>query len=333
MKPIKIAVIAGEVSGDLLAGDLIRKLKRTIHEPISLIGIGGDSLKQEGLVSLFDFSELSIMGIVQVIRNLPLYMWRIYQTVEFIVSSQPDVLLIVDSPDFTHRVAKRVRKRLSSLFIVNYVCPSVWAWRAERARDMCSYIDHVLAILPFEPEIMNKLGGPSTTFTGHPLSNNSMLLEIREKQKQRISSDQKRILLLPGSRTKEIARILPIFGKAVKSLLERNSSFKVSLVTIRSQEELVRKIVSRWDVKPEIVVGEEGKKKVFAQCDAAMATSGTVVLELALCGIPVVSVYKSDWIVNLLSQYIKIWTCALPNLIVDYPIVPEYFNRMIRSEA
>ncbi|MFV0256003.1 MAG: lipid-A-disaccharide synthase, partial [Candidatus Liberibacter solanacearum] len=178
MSSVKIAVIAGEISGDLLAGDLIKSLKEMIPDPISLVGVGGSSLQKEGLVSLFDFSELSIIGIMQVIKHLPRFIWRINQTVELIVSSKPDVLLIVDNPDFTHRVAKRIRKRLPQLSIVNYVCPSVWAWREGRARNMRSYIDHVISILPFEAEVMRRLEGPSTIFVGHPLSADSTVLEV-----------------------------------------------------------------------------------------------------------------------------------------------------------
>ncbi|MBL0848701.1 MAG: lipid-A-disaccharide synthase [Candidatus Liberibacter ctenarytainae] len=335
MNSIKIAVIAGEISGDILAGNLIKHLKEMTLDPISLVGVGGSSLQREGLVSLFDFSELSIMGITQVIRHLPRLIWRIQQTVESIISYKPDILLIVDSPDFTHRVAKRIRNRLPNLPIVNYVCPSVWAWRAGRARDMRAYIDQVLAILPFEAESMRRLEGPPTIFVGHPLSNDATILEVYAHQKnKKIASDSKRrILLLPGSRAKEISRVLPIFGDAMRSLLKRNPSFTMSLVTVPSQENLIRQMVDGWDICPEIIVDEKEKKRAFIECDAAMAVSGTVILELALCGIPVVSVYKSEWIVNLLSNYIKVWTCALPNLIVDYPVVPEYFNNMIRCES
>ncbi|AKK20108.1 lipid-A-disaccharide synthase [Candidatus Liberibacter africanus] len=335
MNSLKIAVIVGEISGDLLAGDLIKRIKEMVPSPVDLVGVGGDSLKKEGLVSLFDFSELSVMGIMQVIRHLPRFILRINQTVELIVSSQPDVLLIVDNPDFTHRVAKRVRKKLPNIPIVNYVCPSVWAWREGRAHAMCAYINQVISILPFEKEAMQRLGGPYTTFVGHPLSSNSSVLKIYNQQSKRHnnSSQQKTILLLPGSRAKEISKILPVFEQAVRSLVLRNPSIKFALVTVPSQENLVRTIVSKWDIAPEIIFDIEKKEKVFMKCDAAIAASGTVILELALCGIPVVSIYKSDWIVNLLSFYIKTWTAALPNLIVDYPLVPEYFNNMIRSEA
>ncbi|MEG8099056.1 lipid-A-disaccharide synthase [Candidatus Liberibacter brunswickensis] len=335
MSCLKVAVVVGEISGDLLAGDLIKYLKEIVNCPVHLIGVGGDALRKEGLVSLFDFSELSVIGFMQVIKHLPRFILRINQTVELIVSSKPDVLLIVDNPDFTHRVAKRVRKKIPNIPIINYVCPSVWAWRENRAYEMRKYVDQVLSILPFEKEVMKKLDGPPTAYVGHPLSSNSSVLKIysQKNKNHNTHSEHKTILLLPGSRAKEISKILPFFEQSMLFLIKRDPSMKFSLVTLPSQKNLVSRIVSKWDIPPEIIVDTDKKEKAFIECDAAIAVSGTVVLELALCGIPMVAVYKSDCIVNLLSFYIKTWTASLPNLIVDYPLVPEYFNNMIRSEA
>ncbi|AGA64045.1 Lipid-A-disaccharide synthase [Liberibacter crescens BT-1] len=335
---VKIAIIAGEESGDFLGGDLIRALKNIVPIPITLVGVGGNSLKKEGLVSLFDISEISVMGITSVIKRLPRLLFLIHKTIQAIVSAKPDLLIIVDSPDFTHRVAKGVRNKLPVLPIINYVCPSVWAWRQERARKMISYIDHILALFPFEPEVMYKLKGPVTTFIGHPLSSCSDVIRVgnRQEDKKISNCSNKRILLLPGSRTKEIVNILPVFRETMNFLLERNASLSFGLVTIPSREQLLRRMILSWDKKPEIIVGrKEEKWQAFAEADAALATSGTVVFELALCSIPVVSVYKLDWIVNVLnlSKYITTWTCALPNLIIDYPAIPEYFNEAIRYGA
>ncbi|MGX1257518.1 lipid A disaccharide synthetase [Sinorhizobium fredii] len=214
----RLAIIAGEVSGDLLGADLVRALRGRIDGAIELVGVGGDGLEAEGLVSLFDYSELSIMGFSQVLARLPKLLLRIRQTARAIVAARPDALIIIDSPDFTHRVARRVRAALPDLPIIDYVCPSVWAWKPERAPRMLGYVDHVLAVLPFEPEVMAKLGGPPTTYVGHRLASDANLLAVREHRRQRQQARQgdrtKACLLLPGSRASEISRLLPVFDEA-----------------------------------------------------------------------------------------------------------------------
>lgn len=334
MNPLKIAVIAGEVSGDLLGGDLIAALKQRYAGPVELIGVGGEALEAEGLSSLFDYSELSIMGITQVLARLPRMISLIRQTADAIIAARPDALLIIDSPDFTHRVAKRVRKALPNLPVINYVCPSVWAWKEYRAKAMLSYVDHVLAVLPFEPEVMARLGGPKTSFVGHRLASDPNLLRVRAERQERGTPPEgapRTIMLLPGSRGFEIRSLLPVFGQSMQELAARNAGLRFVLPTVPKREALVREMIAEWSLKPEVVVGDEGKWKAFSQADAAMAASGTVILELALAGVPVVSTYKTDLLIKLLAGRIKIWTAALPNLIADYVIVPEYINEVVRS--
>lgn len=332
-RPLKIAVVAGEVSGDLLGGDLIAALKRQYDGPVDLIGVGGDALEAQGLSSLFDYSELSIMGFTQVLSRLPRMISLIRQTSAAIIAARPDLLLIIDSPDFTHRVAKRVRAALPGLPVVDYVCPSVWAWKEYRAKAMLGYVDHVLAVLPFEPEVMRRLGGPQTTFIGHRLATEPSLLSVRAARQARGAQPigaQRTIMLLPGSRGAEIRKLLPVFGEAMQELTARNGPMRFVLPTVSRRETLVRDMVSSWALKPEIVVGDEGKWRAFAEADAAMAASGTVILELALAGVPTVSAYKTDWLIKLLAGRIKVWTAALPNLIADYAVVPEYINEVVR---
>lgn len=334
---LKLAVIAGEVSGDLLGADLVKALRPLVKGELSLIGVGGEGLEAEGLSSLFDYSELSIMGISQVLARLPKLILRIRQTARAIVAAKPDILVIIDSPDFTHRVARIVRESLPDLPIVNYVCPSVWAWKPERAVKMRPYVDHVLAVLPFEPEVMQRLGGPPTTYVGHRLATDTNVLAVRERQIEKraasVSLDSATCLLLPGSRGSEISRLLPAFGETVEELHGRHPDMRFLLPTVPRQENLVRQITASWPVKPEITVGAVAKWKAFAEADAAVAASGTVILELALAGIPVVSTYKADWIIRLMHKRIKIWTAAIPNLVADYAIVPEYLNEAIRAGA
>ncbi|MBP1845957.1 lipid-A-disaccharide synthase [Rhizobium petrolearium] len=332
-RALKVGVVAGEVSGDLLGGDLIAALKAAHGGPVELIGVGGDALAAQGLASLFDFSELSIMGLTQVLARLPNLVRRIKQTAAATVAARPDVLVIIDSPDFTHRVAKKVRAALPDLPIIDYVCPSVWAWKEYRATAMLAYVDHVLAVLPFEPEAMKRLGGPETTFVGHRLTDDPSLLKVRGIRAERpakVKHQEKTILLLPGSRSAEIKALLPVFGEAAREFVARNGKARFLLPTVPRQEKLVRELAAALPVKPEITVDAESKWAAFAEADAAIAASGTVILELALSNVPVVSAYKADWLITLMSKRIKIWSGALPNLIADYPVVPEYINEVVR---
>lgn len=335
-KPLKIAVIAGEVSGDLLGADLVAALKQRHSGPIELIGVGGEALQGQGLRSLFDFSELSIMGITQVLSKLPRLIRLISVTSEAIIAAKPDLLLIVDSPDFTHRVARKVRKRLPDLPVINYVCPSVWAWKEYRAKAMLPYVDEVLAVLPFEPDVMQRLGGPKTHFIGHRLASHPEVQRVRSARRSRspkATGESRTILLLPGSRGAEITQLLPVFGAAMEEFVSRNGETRFLLPTVPRQEARVREITAAWPIRPEILIGDQAKWQAFEEADAAIAASGTVILELALAYVPVVSTYKGDWIIRMLANRIKVWTGALPNLIVDYAVVPEYFNDVLRPAS
>ncbi|MDR6102453.1 lipid-A-disaccharide synthase [Agrobacterium larrymoorei] len=333
---LKLAVVAGEVSGDLLGADLVRALKTQFPGQVELFGVGGEQLTAQGVTSLFDYSELSIMGFTQVLKKLPQLISRIKETANAIIAYKPDALLIIDSPDFTHRVAKRVRKALPNLPLVNYVCPSVWAWKEYRATAMLSYVDHVLALLPFEPEAMQRLGGPTTTFVGHQLSVDVDVLAVRAARTLRpvpTAGEARTILLLPGSRSTETTRLMEPFKQAAQAFVERNGPTRFVLPTVPRQEQRIRDLAASWheSIRPEIDTDTAFKWRCFAEADAAIAASGTVILELALCHVPVVSVYKTDWIFTMLSKRVKTWTGALPNLIADYAVVPEYFNEVVRS--
>lgn len=329
---IKVGIIAGEVSGDLLGGDLIAALRMAHDGRIELVGVGGEALERQGLKSLFDFSELSIMGISQVLKRLPSLLRRIRQTADALVAARPDLLVIIDSPDFTHRVARRVRKALPDLPVVNYVCPSVWAWKEERAPRMRAYVDRVLALLPFEPAAMERLGGPVTTYVGHRLIADADIQRVRAARLGRSTGEAggKTCLLLPGSRSTEISRLLPVFGQMAAELSARNAGMRFLLPTVPRQEALVRRLTADWPNPPQITITTEEKWQAFADADAAIAASGTVILELALARVPVVSTYRFDWIANIFLRRVKVWTAAIPNLIADYAVVPEYLNEQVR---
>jgi lipid-A-disaccharide synthase len=334
MRTLKVAVVAGEVSGDLLGGDLIAHLKRAYPGPVELVGVGGEALEAEGLTSIFDFSDLSIMGLTQVLKRLPLMIKRLGQAADAIIAAKPDVLLIIDSPDFTHRVAKRVRKALPDLPVVDYVCPSVWAWKEYRATQMLAYVDQVLAVLPFEPDAMRRLGGPKTDFIGHRLTADANVIAVRDKRRlrglERDDAGQKTVLLLPGSRSTEIRALMPALKETVELLAARNKAMRFVLPTVPRQQALVESLVCDWTIKPSVTVGASEKWIAFAAADAAIAASGTVTLELALCGVPTVSIYKGDFLIRMMASRIKVWSAALPNLIADQPVIPEHINDMVR---
>ncbi|AJY46682.1 lipid-A-disaccharide synthase [Martelella endophytica] len=332
-KPLRIGVVAGEVSGDLLGGNLITALKGMYDGPVELVGVGGDALTAEGLNSLFDYSELSIMGFTQVIARLPRLLRRIRQTADALIAAKPELLLIIDSPDFTHRVARRVRRALPDLPIVDYVCPSVWAWKEYRAAAMTAYVDHVLAVLPFEPAAMERLGGPPTTFVGHRLTEVPGVQAARNHRSLPEPGERATILLLPGSRAGEIRSLAPVFREVAEIFAARNADVRFLMPTVRHREADIRAAIADWPVKPEIVLGEEGKWRAFGEAHAAVAASGTVVLELALSGVPAVSAYKADFIGRFMLKKITIWSASLPNIIADAPLVPEYFNDTMRAGA
>ena len=335
-RPLRLAIITGEESGDQLGADLVQALRRQYSGEVTLTGVGGDHLAELGLNSLFDQHEIALVGLSAIVRKLPQLIRRISQLAASIVAEKPDCLVIIDSPDFTHRVARKVRAADPSIPIINYISPSVWAWRPERAKTMRGYIDHVLVILPFEVQALRDLDGPPATYVGHRLVSHSPLLEAAAQNRLRDGGlgdrTEKNIVVLPGSRRSEIASLVGPFGEAVELLASRGNRIKLTIPTLRRVEPLVRSLTADWKVRPNIVVGETERLSAFAEADAALAASGTVSLELALARIPTVLSYKPDWLARtFLAPRIKIWSAALPNIIADEPVVPEYFNIFVRA--
>lgn len=332
-RPLRIAVVAGEESGDLLGADIIAALKSATGRDPSLVGIGGRHLQAHGLLSLFNAGDIALMGFSAVVRDLPRLVRRIGQTARAIVEHAPDCLITVDSPDFTMRVAKKVRAADPSIPIVHYVCPSVWAWRPGRAPAMKPYVDHILCLLPFEPAELERLGGPAGTFVGHRLTSEPGVLSAASAQaSQRDLSDgrEKTVLLLPGSRRGEVASLLQPFGETASLLRLRGHRLRLVLPTVPHVAELVTTATANWEQKPEIVVDAQRKWEAFGEADAALIASGTVSLELALAGVPLVSCYKLDPLARLAQGLVTVWSALLPNLIADRVVAPEFYDRYIR---
>lgn len=335
-RPLKIAVVAGEESGDLLGANLIESLKAIAGRDIEIVGVGGRHLQALGLRSLFNASDIALMGLSAIVRDLPRLMRRIGETARFVASEKPDCLVTIDSPDFSLRVAKKVRALAPSIPIVHYVCPSVWAWRESRAPAMKPYVDEILCILPFEPQALEALNGPKGTFVGHRLSTEPTIQMARERQAvpRDLSSDRvKNLLLLPGSRRSEVRHLIGPFGEAVSLLKARGHRLRLLLPTVPHVEQLVSEAVSGWEQKPEITTVLADKGRAFGEADAALIASGTVSLELALAGVPMMSCYKLDPLMRMMQGLVKIWSASLPNLIADAPVVPEFYDRYARPNS
>ena len=320
---LKVFLIAGEASGDVLGAALMRALRRRVG-PVSFAGVGGPGMEMEGLKSLVPLSEISVMGIMPVLKRLPQLIARLGKIAEAVIAADPDVLVLIDSPDFTHRVARRVRRAQPNLPIVNYVGPSVWAWRPWRARAMCSYIDHVLALLPFEPAEYKRLHGPDCTYVGHPLVEQIGVLRPSPDEALRRERSPPILVIMPGSRESEVRRLMPIFAGVVERLNEGHRLHFV-LPTLPHLEDLVRAEAEKWPAKPGITTTAEGKHAAVRCARAALVAAGSATLELALAGVPMVVAYRVSRIEELVARtMLSIDKIALPNLILGRHAVPEY---------
>lgn len=323
----KIFLIATEESGDRLGSALMKVLRQRLGDGVQFEGVGGSTMAREGLVSLFPIDELSIVGFAAVVQQLPKILRLIRQTADAVTEAAPDALVIIDSPDFTHRVARRVRARNPAIPVVDYVSPSVWAWRPGRARAMLGYVDHVLGLLPFEPEEYRKLRGPPCSYVGHPLIEQLPSLRPNAREQSRRDAEPPVLLVLPGSRRSEIRHHLDVFGATLGRLQAEGRTFELMLPTMPHLEATIREGVASWPLKPQIVVGEIEKRAAFRIAHAALAKSGTVTLELALAGIPMVTAYRVSAIeAFILRRAVKVSSVILANLVIGREVIPEFLQ-------
>ena len=325
-QPLCVFLVAGEESGDRLGAPLMRALRERRNE-VTFAGVGGAEMAREGLVSRFPISDLAVMGFNAVARKLPLILRRIRETAAAVIAAKPHVLVIIDSPDFTHRVARRVRRGAPSIPIVNYVSPSIWAWRPGRARSMRRYIDHVLALLPFEPQAHERLGGPPCSYVGHPLVETAPSLRPNEVEAARRHAHPALLLVLPGSRAIEVKRLLAIFTKAVEAVERAAGRVEVVIPTVPHLEATLRQETGGWSTPPRIVVDSEEKHAAFRIARAALTKSGTVTLELAVAAIPMVTAYKvTAFEAPILRRVIRAPSAILANLVLGENVVPEFLQ-------
>ncbi len=322
-----VFMVAAEESGDRLGAALIAAIKR-LASTARFSGVGGAHMADEGLVSLYSLSDLSSFGFASLPGRLPTMLRRIRDTADSAIAAKPDVLVIIDSPDFTHRVARRVRARSPAIPIVDYVCPTVWAWRPGRAHVMRAYVDLVLALLPFEPDAMKRLQGPPCSFVGHPLGEQVVLLRPNAEEARRRMSDPPLLLVLPGSRSGEIRRMAGIFGEAVALASERAGPFDIVVPAVPRLAESVKAAIAKWHVPARVATRTAEKHAAFRSARAALTKSGTSTLELALAGVPMAAAYKVPLIEELIGRLlITAPSAILANLVLGENVVPEFLQR------
>jgi lipid-A-disaccharide synthase len=323
----KVFLVATEESGDRLGANLMKVLRQRLGDAVQFDGVGGRAMAREGLPSLFPVEELSIVGLAAVVKQAPKILRLIRQTADAVARVSPDILVIIDSPDFTHRVARRARARNPLLPIINYVSPTVWAWRPGRARAMRRYVDHVLGLLPFEPETYRRLHGPPCSYVGHPLIEQIGLLRPGSEEQKRRDQAPPVLLVLPGSRRSEVRHHLPVFGETLGRLSEAGLPFELILPTMPHLQEAVIGGIKGWPVQPRVIVGEEEKRAAFRIAHAALVKSGTVTLELAIAGVPMVAAYKGGsveaWV---LRRVVRVSSVILANLVIGENVVPEFLQ-------
>lgn len=324
-----VMIVAGEVSGDVLGAELMRALKEQTEGQIRFSGVGGAEIEAEGISSLFPMTDIAVMGPREVLPRARLILRRIRETAEAAIQFEPDALVIIDSPDFTHTVARRVHKRAPHIPIINYVSPSVWAWRQGRAVAMAGYLRRVLALLPFEPEFFASHGKLDCVYVGHPALQRipSAGSGAAFRARHNIEADAPLLLVLPGSRFNEVKRLQSVFGETAKSLKAAMPRLRVVVPVVPHVRVLVEASAAQWGVDAILIEGEDEKRGAFDAATAALAASGTVSLELGLARVPMVIGYKIDPIVAALLQYLlKVPSVVLVNLILDRPSVREFLQ-------
>ena len=332
----RLFIAAGEPSGDLLGGALIAGL-RQLTDDLVLEGVGGPAMAAQGLVSRFPMEELSVMGIAEVVPRLPNLLRRIRETGDAAAAMAPDALVTIDSPDFSLRVAKRARRLRPDLRVIHYVAPSVWAWRPGRAVKMAKVVDHVLALLPFEPPYM-EAAGMSCDFVGHPVAAEPQATPAEVaaiRVELGVAPGQRLLAVLPGSRRSEVTRLGAGLRRGRPAPARRRPALAVVLPAAAPVADALAALLppdaAGW---PRLLdprglskaEAEARKRAAFAAADAALAASGTVSLELAAAGTPMVIAYTANPLTGWIAMRLAlIDTATLVNLVTDTRVVPEFF--------
>jgi lipid-A-disaccharide synthase len=330
--PARIFMLAGEPSGDMLGGRLIQALRAEAGDSLELFGVGGTRMREQGLKSLFPMDELSLFGFAEVLPHVPRLARRLRETAREIARRRPDLVLTIDAPGF----ALRLQRRLTRLPLrrVHYVAPQVWAWRASRAARLTRDLDHLLALLPFEPAYFEQ-HGLACSFVGHPIVEEAGERRDGPRFRRRygIADEAPLLCLLPGSRRQEVAHHLPVLRDAVALLWQQMPRLRVVLPTLGHLAAQVHREVDGWSVPVLVLEDREERFEAYAASGLAIAASGTVSLEVALAGLPLITIYKTGPLTGWLARrLITVPHVNLVNLILNRPAVPELLQEDCRPE-
>jgi lipid-A-disaccharide synthase len=339
--PLRLVMVSGEPSGDRLGAPLIRALRAQAGRDIEITGVGGELMQAEGLTPLFDADELAIMGIAEVAPKIFSLLARIRQTADHVAGVRPDALITIDSPSFGLRVAAKARAARPDLRTIHYVAPSVWAWRPGRAAHMARYVDHVLALLPFEPPYM-QAAGMTCDFVGHPVVEHPVPgPDAQAALRARLGIGARPMLVvLPGSRGGEVSRLSAPFGQTLALLHARTPGLAVVVPAARNVAARVLAGVADWPGEVHVLdprglvpdAAEAQKFTAFAAADAALAASGTVALELAAMGVAQVTAYRLNALTAMIvKRLVLVQHVNLVNLLLDRRIVPEFVQHALRA--
>jgi len=338
---MKIALIAGESSGDKLGAALIDGLDAILEQPADFIGVAGPRMITRGMDSLFAMQELSVMGIVEILKQYPRLKRRLNETADYIIAQNPDVLITIDAPEFSLRLAKIIHAK-SDIPTVHYVAPTVWAWRPKRADKMAQFIDHVLALFPFEPPLMQR-AGMSCDFVGHPVVTDPIATneEVAAFRDDFGIGDAPLVLILPGSRNNEISKLMAPFGETLALARQTMPDLQCVLPAAPHVVGAVQEAVQNWPIRPIVLdhreLGETtyevAKRAAFRAADVALAASGTVSLELAANDTPMVIAYDMGWLSRqIIGRMLITDTVTLVNLVTDTRVIPEFIGKNCRAD-
>ena len=335
VKPLYLMLVCGEPSGDQLGGQLMAALKAATHDTIRIEGVGGRMMEAQGLRSLYPVKDTAVMGLREVVPRIPLILRRVREVCDHALATRPDAVVVIDAPDFTHRIAARLKKIAPEIPTIDYVAPQVWASRQYRARKMAKNFDLLLALLPFEPPFFEQYG-LHTTFVGHPVIERGKLMtggaELRAKLG--IAPEAPVLCVLPGSRSSEIRFILPIFKDAVAEIAKRVPGLITLLPTVPHVAARVRAACADWPAPVHVIESDAEKYAAFRAANAALAASGTVTVELALARTPMVVAYRVGGLTYTLAQVLfRFKFFALVNLLLDRMAVPELLQNAATPSA